>query len=116
MNIEKASEMDIEQLLSITKSCAKHMIENGIFQWNEYYPSKVVLLNDIGLNQLWKLVKGNSIIGLVVLTEVEDKEYKNVKWLTDNGNSLYVHRLAVHPDFQGMGCAMASWRKCKKTN
>lgn len=105
MNIEKASEADIAQLLSITKSCSKHMIENGIFQWNEYYPSKEVLLNDIDLNQLWKLVKGNSIIGLVVLTEVEDKEYENVKWLTDNGNSLYIHRLAVHPTFQGKGFA-----------
>lgn len=105
MMIEKAVISDLEQLLSITKSCAKFMIEKGIFQWNEQYPSKEVLLNDIELNQLWKLVKENSIIGLIVLTEIEDKEYKNVKWLTKNGTSLYIHRLAVDPKFQGKGYA-----------
>lgn len=105
MKIEKAHISDLEHLLSITKSCAKFMIENGIFQWNEHYPSKEVLLNDINLNQLWKLVENNLIIGLIVLTEVEDKEYKSVKWLTENENNLYVHRLAIHPNFQGKGFA-----------
>lgn len=105
MKIEKAHISDLEHLLSITKSCAKFMIENGIFQWNEHYPSNEVLLNDINLNQLWKLVENNLIIGLIVLTEVEDKEYKSVKWLTENENNLYVHRLAIHPNFQGKGFA-----------
>jgi ribosomal protein S18 acetylase RimI-like enzyme len=105
MKIEKAILSDIEQLLSITKSCAKFMIENGIFQWNELYPSKEVLLNDIALTQLWKLVEDNLIIGLVVFTEIEDKEYINVQWLSKNSTSLYIHRLAVHPKFQGKGYA-----------
>ena len=105
MKIEKAIISDIELLVAITKSCAKFMIENGIFQWNEQYPSKEVLVNDINLKQLWKLVDKNSIIGLIVLTKIEDKEYSNVKWMTENGNSLYVHRLAVHPKFQGKGYA-----------
>lgn len=105
MVIKKASKPDLEQLLSVVKSCGQNMIEQGIFQWNENYPSKEVLLEDIELQQLWKLEDGNSIVGLIVLTEIEDPEYELVKWLTKNYKNLYIHRLAVHPKFQGKGNA-----------
>jgi len=103
--IKKASISDLEQLHSLTKSCAKYLIENGIFQWNELYPSKEVLQKDITLQQIWKLEVNKTIAGIIVLSEIEDKEYENVKWLTDNNQNLYIHRLAVHPDFQGKGYA-----------
>jgi ribosomal protein S18 acetylase RimI-like enzyme len=69
------------------------------------YPSKKVLLQDIELQQIWKLLVDNQIIGLIVLTEIEDVEYKNVKWLTPNYKNLYIHRLAIEPEFQGKGYA-----------
>jgi len=34
-----------------------------------------------------------------------DKEYKNVKWITNNRKNIYIHRLAIHPDHQGQGYA-----------
>ena len=34
-----------------------------------------------------------------------DKEYEPVKWLTNNSQNLYIHRLAVHPKMQGKGYA-----------
>ncbi|REE83552.1 ribosomal protein S18 acetylase RimI-like enzyme [Lutibacter oceani] len=105
MKIEKVHISNLDAIFSLTKSCAKHLIENEIFQWNEYYPSKEVLKNDIELNQLWKLVENNLIIGIIALTEIEDVEYKSVKWLTENDTNLYIHRLAVHPDYQGKGYA-----------
>ena len=103
--IKEASILDLNQLYSLTKSCAKHMIENGIFQWNEMYPSKEVLQKDIELQQIWKLEENEIIIGIIVLTEIEDAAYKNVQWLTKNHKTLYVHRLAVHPNYQGKGKA-----------
>ena len=105
MVINKASEQDLEQLLSIVKSCGQNLIEQGIFQWNEEYPKKEDLLEDIELQELWKLEHENSIVGLIVLTEIEDAEYQDVKWLTKNDKNLYIHRLAVHPNFQGKGFA-----------
>ena len=105
MVIKKASEQDLEQLYAVVKSCGQNLIEQGIFQWNENYPSKVVLLEDIALQQIWKLEESNAIIGLIVISEIEDQEYEHVKWLTKNGKNLYIHRLAVHPNFQGKGFA-----------
>lgn len=103
--ISKATQTDLELIHQLTKSCAQYLIEQGIFQWNEYYPSKEVLLKDIELNQIWKLEVENEIAGIIVLTEIVDSEYKNVKWLTENSSNLYIHRLAVHPKFQGKGLA-----------
>lgn len=105
MVIKKASESDLAQLLSIVKTCGQNLIVQGIFQWNEKYPSKEVLLEDIALQQIWKLEDGNSIVGLIVLTEIEDQEYQHVKWLTKNQNNIYIHRLAIDPKFQGKGYA-----------
>ncbi|UMB59482.1 GNAT family N-acetyltransferase [Lutibacter sp. A80] len=105
MHIEKATQNDLEACYFITKSCAASMIENGIFQWNDIYPSLEVLDKDIALQQLWKLTENNTIIGIIVLTTIEDIEYKSVKWLTENKYNLYVHRLAVDPIFQGKGYA-----------
>ena len=103
--IKKAVSKDVAEIYALTKSCAKHLIENGIFQWNEQYPSSEVLNKDIELQQLYKLEIDNRIVGIIVLTEIEHVEYKNVEWLTENGNNLYIHRLAVHPNFQGKGYA-----------
>jgi ribosomal protein S18 acetylase RimI-like enzyme len=105
MLIKKASKQDLDQLLTVVKSCGKNLIDQGIFQWNEEYPKREDLLEDIELQELWKLEDKNSIIGLIVLTENEDAEYHNVKWLTKNNKNLYIHRLAVDPKFQGKGYA-----------
>ena len=105
MLIEKATYKNLEACHLITKSCANAMIKNGVFQWNEAYPSKEILLKDIELQQLFKLTENSTIIGIIVLTKIEDEEYKSVNWLTENRNNLYVHRLAVNPTCQGKGYA-----------
>ena len=105
MNIEKAKKEDSKRLVEITRSCARHMIDRGIFQWNDVYPSQKVFENDIALGQCWKLEKEGCIIGIIVLTEIEDREYENVQWLTENNRNLYIHRLAVLPSYQGKGYA-----------
>jgi len=105
MVIKNASRTDLDKLYAITKSCARDMIAKGIFQWDEKYPSIDILQKDIELEQIWKIGEENTILGIIVLTEIEDEEYKKVKWLTKNGKSLYVHRLAVNPKFQGLGYA-----------
>jgi len=34
-----------------------------------------------------------------------DAEYRAVEWIGVTGNNRYVHRLAIHPEFQGRGFA-----------
>lgn len=103
--IRKATLNDIDKLIKITKSCAKHMIKNHIFQWNEQYPNKTVFVNDFKRGELYILEVDNKIIGSIVLSTFMDKEYIPVKWLTENNINLYIHRLAIDPGFQGKGYA-----------
>jgi ribosomal protein S18 acetylase RimI-like enzyme len=105
MEILKAKSSDVPEIIELTRSCARYMISIGIFQWNEYYPSETVFYNDVELDQLWKIVSKGEILGIMVLTEIEDDEYDGVSWLTDNVKNLYIHRLAVHPKHQGKGVA-----------
>ncbi len=105
MKILKCESGDFKKMYSITKSCGKHLIKKGIFQWNDYYPSKEVLQKDIELQQIWKLVDENEIVGIMVLTEIVDEEYDSVQWLTKSKPNLFIHRLAINPIFQGKGYA-----------
>ena len=38
-----------------------------------------------------------------MLSDCKDDSYKDVKWLTKDFKNLYVHRLAVDPDYQKKG-------------
>ncbi|NNK87534.1 MAG: GNAT family N-acetyltransferase [Flavobacteriaceae bacterium] len=103
--IRKALDKDIEAILSITQSCAKQLIELGIFQWSEAYPDKLSFEKDIERGELYVLELDYKIIGCVTITTLVDEAYKPVKWLTRNDNNIYIHRLAVLPEFQRRGYA-----------
>jgi len=103
--IRLAQKEEITELLAITSACAKDMISNNIFQWNEEYPSKTIFENDVYQKELYVLISEEKIIGCIVLTPKIEKEYHLITWLTPNKNNLYIHRLAIHPKFQGKGFA-----------
>ncbi len=105
--IRRAKIHEIPKIMALTRDCAAHLKEQGIFQWNEKYPSIKAFENDIDRNELYKLEMEGDIVGVIAITTEMDKEYEPVKWLTKNGNSIYVHRLAVHPKYQGQGHAQS---------
>jgi len=103
--IRHAKISEITDIIAISKACAQRMIANGIHQWNEHYPSVQHFEKDIERDELFVLELGNKIIGTIVLSTYMDEEYQDIKWLTPNGNNIYVHRLSIHPEYQGRGYA-----------
>jgi len=103
--IRVASHSDIASVLKLTKACAKHMIENEIFQWNEHYPNQSAFENDNERQELYVAEIDEKIVGCIVISTFMDEEYHSVEWLTPTQDNLYIHRLAVHPDVQGKGFA-----------
>lgn len=99
--IRCAKILEIPDILELTKACAKHMEKKGIFQWNETYPSKLAFEKDVSRKELFVLESENNIIGCITITPFMDEEYIPVKWLTTNENNIYIHRLAVKPEYQG---------------
>jgi len=103
--IRAAKISDILHILTIIKACTKYMENNDIYQWNEHYPSKEAFEKDIDRGELYILKDKGHLVGTIVISTFMDEEYRPVNWLTPNDNSVYIHRLAVHPDFQGKGFA-----------
>lgn len=103
--IRKGSTEDIDVLIGLTKSCARHMISNGIFQWNDHYPSRTAFEKDVKRQELFVLEVNSSIVGCIVISTFMDEEYENVGWLTESDKNLYIHRLAIDPNYQKKGYA-----------
>lgn len=103
--IRRAKILEIPEILALTRACAADMMSRGIYQWDEHYPSETIFRKDVELGRLFLRISNKELIGLIALCEDKDPEYEGVKWITPDGNNLYVHRLAVHPLHQGHGYA-----------
>ncbi|WGK66321.1 GNAT family N-acetyltransferase [Flavobacteriaceae bacterium YJPT1-3] len=104
--IRPAKKTEIDEILQLTAACAKHLISKGIYQWNEHYPSRTAFESDWADQSLYILKPEDTLVGTVVLSDHRDAEYDPINWLTPlQSHCLYVHRLAVHPNFQGQGYA-----------
>ncbi|MCW5514809.1 GNAT family N-acetyltransferase [Muriicola sp. Z0-33] len=103
--IRRAKILEIPEILSIAMACAKDMINKGIYQWNSDYPSQAAFKNDIQRKELYVLEINGKIKGMITITTIKDEEYMPVAWLTSTDNAMYIHRLGVDPEFQGMGYA-----------
>lgn len=103
--IRKGKIEDIKAIMNLTKACAKTMIANGVYQWNEHYPNVSAFVNDIERHELFVLEIDSEINGTIVISSFMDEEYLPIKWLTKNENNIYIHRLAIHPSMQGKGYA-----------
>ena len=103
--IRRAKIVELPDILTITTACTTDMIQRGIFQWNQDYPSRRAFEKDIERAELYLLEIDNRSIGTVVISTYMDEEYSQIDWLTPDSKNIYIHRLAVHPDFQGMGFA-----------
>jgi ribosomal protein S18 acetylase RimI-like enzyme len=103
--IRRAKISEIPDILQLTKACAEAMIEKGIYQWNEHYPSRSAFEKDVREKSLYVLIIVGQIVGTVVISSQMDQEYVPVSWLSPNHNNIYIHRLAVLPEHQGKGHA-----------
>ncbi len=103
--IRRAKIQELPEIMALSRACARHMTDKGIFQWNEHYPSEQAFKKDISRDELYVLEAYDRIIGTITITILMDKEYLPVRWLTENTRNIYIHRLAVHPEYQSKGYA-----------
>ncbi|MBZ9629610.1 GNAT family N-acetyltransferase [Salegentibacter sp. LM13S] len=104
--IRKANLEDLNEIKKLTEACAEALQQQNIHQWNEHYPSREKLQNDIQREELFVYeIEEDRIIAIMVLTPKMDAVYENIQWLTETDKNLYIHRLATHPKFWGKGYA-----------
>ncbi|HEY2421931.1 MAG TPA: GNAT family N-acetyltransferase [Neobacillus sp.] len=76
---------------------------NGIHQWDRYYPNRFVIKGDLKHGNLFGMHEDKQLVGAIVLDTKESKKYQDLNWTDIKGEPLVIHRLGVHPVYQGKG-------------
>lgn len=99
--------------MELVKAVVPLMNDAGNWQWDDTYPNPAVFEKDISLNQLWLADLAGDIAGIAAITTDQDAEYAQVGWDL-NETAIVTHRLAVSPDHQGKGIAVALMEQAEK--
>lgn len=102
MQIIRAEQADIDEIMVLIKDCIRDMQARGSDQWDETYPTRAIFNGDIRSGTLFLAKKDTAIQAVMVLNEEQPSEYLKLPWTTA-GKILTVHRLAVLPRCQQQG-------------
>lgn len=100
-----AEENDLEEVYNLVACAIKTLEKDGIFQWDEFYPTRNDLMDDIKKRQLRVGSIYGKIAVIYVLNKEYDKEYETGSWLHPDRDYSVIHRLCVNPQYQKMGIA-----------
>jgi ribosomal protein S18 acetylase RimI-like enzyme len=98
---------EVELLLPVYRAAAQNMNDHQIFQWNTSYPNLGTILQDITEGSLF-ILKGDEdpgpVAAITLNQSMEIPENDNNEEIWQGGGSFSViHRLCVHPEYQGLG-------------
>ncbi len=90
---------DLDAIVAVVQAATRHMDDQGIPQWDDIYPSNIILQADIEQKHMQVIEDEGHIIAFVTLNEEQSPEYSDVPW-SYSGRVLVVHRLAIDPAHQ----------------
>ncbi len=100
MNFILAQDKDLEAIWAMFQAATNEMNKNAIYQWDEIYPNKIVLKEDIEKEQLYVGISEDIIACAYVINKECDEQYTNGRWEYPDENYCVIHRLCVNPVFQ----------------
>ena len=103
--IESATREDVPTLERLVSRCITTMRAAGIDQWDELYPSRNIIEQDIQTGTAYVLRIHSEIVAMYVLNDQQDPVYGEVPWAYPARKVCLVHRLMVHPGHSGRGYA-----------
>ncbi|UFU00727.1 GNAT family N-acetyltransferase [Radiobacillus kanasensis] len=101
--IRRAKIEDIDTVFALFDACKEDLLQKEIFQWDDNYPSREYVEAGITYGEMYILERNSEIIGAVAINEWQAPEWENVNWRHNDGNTLIIHSLCVHPDEEGNG-------------
>jgi len=104
-SLDPASPEDIPSVMELVAAAILKMNEKGIYQWSDEYPAAGLLRSDAEEGNLFLLHEGGSLAGIMVLNESASPEYAAIPWTPVSGPILVIHRLCIHPAYQGRSLA-----------
>lgn len=103
LSFHKALLNDLDEINLMYKTVIVDMISNGILQWDEIYPDRETIRQDIIKGEMYIARHGNLLAAAYTLNSECDDEYKNGNWKNISEPYFIVHRLCVNPQLQKQG-------------
>ena len=94
---------EASKVFELTSNCAKKLLENGIQQWDNTYPSLEIITSDIASKSVQGIYLQTRLLGIYVLDQNQSPEYASVAWKYNEKPICVIHRMAVDPNSQGIG-------------
>ena len=106
MELIRATEADLEELLALYQRAADQMQAEGLKQWEwGIYPTEELIRDDVTRGRMFiQRMEGTLEGAVAVFDGAEEPVYGTVAW-TGGLNPGYFHRLVVNPATQGAGVA-----------
>ncbi len=103
MEIQSIGLQKITKVNQFYSEITSDLRKKGINQWDRFYPNRFVIKADLKKGNLFGILIDEKVAGAVTLDTNENKKYRNLSWEDVKGSALIIHRLAVHPQCQGIG-------------
>lgn len=108
IEIRKTGVCDLEHLMPIFDEARATIAALGIDQWQNGYPNRDVILDDIKKTQSHCVLLDGEICGTFALIEDGEPTYNEIfdgKWLTGDSREHYfaIHRVAISVKCRGKG-------------
>lgn len=108
--IRKALSRDVRDVVSILRSAAVAMMQEGKCQWDESYPGECDVRADIQNGNGYVLEADGETVGYAAVIFDGEPAYASIDgvWLTDcDYGYVVVHRMAIRQDMLGNGYGKA---------
>ena len=109
MNIRKSTSCDAESLLALFDEARKTIAALGINQWQNGYPNREVVDEDIEKSRSYIVEHDGKVAGSFALIDDGEPTYDKIydgEWLTgDTDSYIAIHRVAVAVCMRGTGVA-----------
>lgn len=107
-----AKKKDFDFVYQMMLRAKERSYSEGIFQWDERYPSAEMLLSDIEGGHLHLIKYDNNIVGFFVYnSSSEDDLHNDIPWMNHSNAWIFLHRLCVDPKHQRKGLGQITVRK-----
>lgn len=109
INMRMATKADVDRIWELLQKGIQKRKEEGSWQWQDGYPNRHVVLNDVEHHFGYVAIdKAQTIVGYVAVIDDTEPAYDAIdgKWLS-NGAYMVVHRLIV--DLEKPIKGLATW-------
>ena len=103
MEFRLAHREELSQIKEVFRELNDHMMKNGIFIWDDFYPCEVFEA-DIEKSRLYVLVEGDEILSAFALCE-KHSGAQYINWEDNEASALYFKRFGVNPKHLRKGIA-----------